>query len=47
MIISNTKCRICGQVTDFSIGENATLYRDAICEKCGATIRTSDLADVF
>lgn len=47
MVISRERCHICGKVNDFEIAEDATLYRDATCSNCGASLRTSDVADVI
>lgn len=47
MRISEEKCYICGKVAKFTIDGNAVLYREAICEFCGAAIRNSDIAKVI
>lgn len=42
MIVSREKCFVCGQIQDFLIDDGATLFREAKCKNCGATIRNSD-----
>lgn len=44
MIVTNEKCHICGATTDFVIGDNDVLLREAKCCNCGASIRNSDVA---
>lgn len=44
MIVTNEKCHICGATTDFVIGDNDVLLREAKCSNCGASIRNSDVA---
>lgn len=44
MIVTNEKCHICGVTTDFVIGDNDVLLREAKCSNCGASIRNSDVA---
>ncbi len=44
MVISREKCNICGTVNEFVIDDNATLFREAKCQNCGASIRNSDTA---
>lgn len=43
--IITDKCHNCGKTADFFIAEDATLYREATCEYCGVSIRTSDLLE--
>ncbi len=43
-IVNREKCYICGNITDFTIRDGATLYREARCECCGASLRNSDIA---
>lgn len=47
MVISREQCHVCGNVSDFLIDEKATLFRDAVCSTCGASIRASDVAGVI
>lgn len=44
MVVTNEKCHICGATTDFVIGDNDVLLREAKCSNCGASIRNSDVA---
>jgi len=44
MIIADEKCYVCGKITKFTIDDRAVLYREAMCENCGANIRNSDTA---
>ncbi|KRE75423.1 class I SAM-dependent methyltransferase [Paenibacillus sp. Soil750] len=46
MIVSNELCYICGKISDFSIVDNATLLREAICKYCNASFRNSDTARI-
>lgn len=45
--VTKEKCQVCGKEADFVIDESATLLREAICNNCGASIRTSDIAGVI
>lgn len=47
MIILQENCYICGNHSNFSIPEGATLLREATCSKCGASIRNSDTAKII
>ncbi len=47
MIVTTEKCYICGAISDFCIMDDATLLRDATCCKCGAGMRTSDIARII
>ena len=47
MIVTNEKCYICGEKVNFEIADDATLLREAKCEKCGASIRNSDVAKII
>lgn len=44
LIVTRDKCYICGSYTDFATVDGGTLYREAICCVCGASIRNSDMA---
>lgn len=46
MIVSNELCYICGEISDFTIVDNATLLREATCKYCNASIRNSDTARI-
>jgi SAM-dependent methyltransferase len=46
-VISKEKCGICGKFSNFTMNNNYILYREAICENCGATIRNSDLGHLI
>jgi ubiquinone/menaquinone biosynthesis C-methylase UbiE len=41
--VISEKCSVCGNGTEFIIDDEATLLREAVCNVCGATIRTADL----
>lgn len=43
-VVKEEKCFICGHVVDFEIHEKATLFREAKCPYCGASLRNSDVA---
>ena len=45
--VTKEKCQVCGKEALFVIDESATLLREAICNNCGASIRTSDIAGVI
>jgi ubiquinone/menaquinone biosynthesis C-methylase UbiE len=46
MIVSREKCYICGKIGNFTIIDGAVLYREAVCEHCGASLRNSDTAKI-
>lgn len=47
MIISDEKCYVCGKIAKFTIDDSVVLYREAVCEHCGANIRNSDTAKII
>lgn len=42
-VLENEICNCCNEITDFNIDESASLYREAVCIKCGSSVRHSDL----
>lgn len=44
MIVVEEKCFVCGNIGKFEISEDATLFREARCSTCGASIRNSDIS---
>lgn len=45
--VCRDQCNICGKYVDFIIHDNATLLREAICQECHASLRTSDIVSVL
>lgn len=43
MLVAEERCGACDAISKFSIREGAVLLRDAVCEKCRCSLRTSDL----
>lgn len=43
IVLKNSRCGVCGKVSDFVIQEKAVLFREAHCCICGASLRNSDL----
>ena len=46
-IVCKEKCNICGNIAEFRISDGATLFREAVCSQCGASIRVSDIAGII
>lgn len=45
--IVTIRCPICGNFAEFKIKSDYTLLRDASCQFCGVSLRTSDLIEVL
>ena len=44
MVVAKERCQVCGNISEFKIADDAVLFREAICEHCGASMRNSDVA---
>lgn len=40
-------CHACGNQTEFRMEEGAVLLREAVCKKCGCSVRVSDAARIY
>ena len=46
-IVCSDQCNMCGEHTDFAIDDNATLLREAVCQKCHTSLRASDIVGIL